>query len=247
MAGYQTIEALRPILHRGPPASPVVDRLLIYKPRQRTSPSLDQVKVLIRLRASGMPIMAISAETGIRPSTVRRHTLHVPPPVGGWSDGSRKTRFSEKDLQKAQRMRRAGFTWPEIAEELNCHRITIRRVLGRDKRYRSGEAPLSRVVRAVRNATGVRGSDVRQTDSNGGKVTAEVARARHIVFWIAHRHLGMTQTEIARRLGGFHSKTVSRGCVLAERVAAKLRVQDDMAHGVVAGRLWRAEWPKASR
>jgi predicted transcriptional regulator len=199
VAGYQTIEALRPILHKGPPATPVLDRMLFYKPRTKASPSLDEIARAVAWRKEGMSNRAIAKKLGHAQSTFKRYTKDIPPPPGGWSNGSRKSRVTAAQIAKAERMARAGFTWVEIAEDLGCAKSTIRTAVGRDKRHRTRETDLSKVVRAVRDVTGIPAALLRSDCESSAKVPARVARARHIVFWMAHHQFGIAP-DVARRV-----------------------------------------------
>ncbi len=131
MAGYQTIEALRPILHRGPPPTPVLDRSLFYKPRFKRSPTAQQIRRMVEMRQQGIPALRIGEEVGLSESTVFRYTKHVAPPETGWFRGGVQSRINR---EKAERMRRAGFTYAEIGEEFGVDRETARCFLKRIKR-----------------------------------------------------------------------------------------------------------------
>lgn len=245
MAGYQTIEALRPILHEGPPAAPVVDRMRLYKPPSHRSPTAQQIKAMQAMRAAGISIPTTAKQTGFSQATVRRYTKNVTPPPGGWADGSRTSKL-EASRAKVERLRRAGFTWDELAEEFGCAESTVRRFLKVSRPKPSAMTPMRIIVRAVRQTTGVPGPLIRRYDDRGGKVTQQIARARHITFWLGSRKAGLRQSDIAERLGGFDLRTVSRGIAIADHVARRLPITDEMQNGRIARLMWQAEWPKAS-
>lgn len=72
----------------------------------------------------------------------------------------------------------------------------------------------------------------------------DVARARHIVCWLAARHGGVTLNQVGARLGGRDHTTILYGERRVTAVIAALGL--DMTGGPYrqAGVLWRATWPK---
>lgn len=245
MAGYQTIEALRPILHKGPPATPVLDRLLFYKPRYQSSPKLHHVQRMIELRKQGVSTQKISELTGFGRTCVRRVTRDVPAPANGWGNGAKPSSYNR---EKAQRMRRAGFTVTEVAEDLRCCRSTVHKIVTgyQRKHLRKPPSEICRVIRSIRTLTGITSGQLRHTDERGAKVALDIAKARHILFWVAVRRLGMKQVDVAAALDGYHVKTISRGVAAAGNVADKLTIPESAPFGIVVRMLWQAEWPKAS-
>lgn len=245
MAGYQTIEALRPILHKGPPATPVLDRLLFYKPRYANSPKLHQVQRMIEMRRQGDSTRKIAEALGFGRATVRRVTKDVAAPVGGWPSWSHPPRYSR---EKAARMHRAGFTYAEIAEDLGCHKATVHYLVTGYRRaaVRRPPSDFRKIARCILTTTGVGGNQLRRSSDSGPKVCVEVARARHIAWWVAARWLGRKQVDISAGYGGFNPKTVSRGIVEVDAVAEKLNIPVSAPIGTVVRMLWQAEWPKAS-
>lgn len=245
MSGYQTIEALRPIMHRGPPATPVVDRELFYKPYRKGSPTYQQLKEMKRLRGEGFSLVRIAQKLGFQTGTVHRYVRDVP--ISGDAAPLRTSGFTDADVRKAARMRRAGFSWGEIGEDIGCGRTTAKRLALGDERDRSREVhtPMNLILSAVTRVMGVPRQDVRSCRQIGGSSPTPHVRARHITFWLAVRHAGMSQRKVGLYLG-FDHRTVAHGLAIADKVAAGLTITDRMGVTRVARLFSKAEWPKAS-
>lgn len=257
MAGYQTLEALRPILHRGPPATPVVDRALcrpvpeptakpLGRPRNASLPA-DVVAEIIARRQKGESQRRIAAALGVTAPSVRKYAAHVPPPPGGW--GKARPPSKQRNKPFAERLRRAGFTYVEIAEELGCCESQAYYLLNRRRFVGIKASPMSRLVQSVSRATGISCSLLRKDrDLRGGRADPEIAKARHILFWLARARLEKNCLQgIGRSLGGFDHSSVLHGIRRSERVATAAQVKTEGPAVRVARAMWQAEWPKASR
>lgn len=257
MAGYQTIEALRPILHQGPPATPIVDRLLVGRPEQApiirklgrpsNAPLLPEVvEVIVALRQTGMSQRRIAAQVGVTPTCVRKYSRHIPPPPGGWNKA--RPPSIQRNKPFAERLKRAGFTYAEIAEELGCCESQAYYLLNKRRFVGVKASPMSRLVQSVARATGLACQQLRQDrDVRGGRSDPDVSRARAILFWLARSRLEKNSLQaIGRSLGGFDHTSVRHGFHRTERVATAHCIEDVGPAVRVARALWQAEWPKAT-
>ena len=246
MAGYQTIEALRPILHRGPVPAPIVSRELVGYPARKFGAKVQRAGIerMCERRLSGDSCTAIAKSFGVSHTTVRRLTAHLTPPQGYWPRGRVRPRPKQAF---AERLLRAGFTLAEVSEETGLS-VSVVSDIRRNRQYRPwSPTQLCRVMIAVRCVTGMTAAKIRRNGTDGNKSPADIAKARHIVFWIAHRRAGYKQAQIAEYLGGFNPKTVFHGIGLAQRAVDGLNIPADLSFGRVARLLWQAEWPKAPR
>lgn len=244
MAGYQTIEALRPILHRGPPDTPVLDRLLFYKPFRPGSPTLVQLKEMRALRASGLPLREIAERMKMWPGTVHRYVRDVALPEGHSSHVP--SQFTEAHQKKAARMHRAGFSWTEIGEDLGCGKTIARKLVYGVTRNRSLEVstPTNEILGAVSRVTGVSRQEIRSARRIGCKAGTPAIRARQLVFWLQVRRAGLSQSKAGRAVG-FDHKTVAHAVTVVDRIAQQVALTERMGVRRVARLLWAAEWPKA--
>ncbi len=254
MAGYQTIEALRPILHRGPPPTPVVNRALVQPQAKLVQPrrsrySDEQLATMRRLRASGKSYKFIGGVVGCSEDTVRAHTADVPLPEGQWMPGNRKRKHDRKAF--AERLRRSGFTYAEIAEELGCCEGAAWNLInGRSQRRVGKKIAISRLVHNVARAMGLSSGDLRSRPNASRRSPPNVSKARFILYYIAYDRLGKTDeridgmslTNLGRSLGCAHHTSVLNGLRKVRAVVAEQNI--DVSGGVqtIARRLWAATW-----
>ena len=254
MAGYQTIEALRPILHRGPPPAPVVNRALV-RPNEVVTPSKrtgrprgaplspDVIAEIIARREKGESQRFIAAALGCSAPAVRKHSAHVPPPPGGWKPSRPPSIKRNKPF--AERLRRAGFTYLEIAEELGCCESQAYYLLNRRRFVGIKSSPMSRLVQSVARATGISCAQLRKDrDEPGGRADPRIGKARHILFWLGKNRLEKNTLQgIGRSLGGFDHSSIIHGLKRADAViAAYSDIKTDGPAVRVARALWQADW-----
>lgn len=253
MAGYQTLEALRPILHRGPPKTPVVDVGLVrpkggfVSKQGKRTPSWVIADMIAR-RKAGEPVTTIAAAVGVSTFTVLHHTKGVQPPAEGWSTpwtgGNRRKR--EINIEFAKRLRRCGFSWAEIGQELGCADSIVRERLGVRHRTRKPATDVEKARRRVARLMGVPSRQMLRDVEQSGRAPQVISRARMILFWVCRNRLGMTNSETGAQLGGFDRDMVGY-CV--RRVDAAMAAAG-LSHDDPLGRIIRvlidAEWPKAS-
>jgi biotin operon repressor len=150
MAGYQTMEMPRPRFGNGAPQMPVVDVRLVRSPavdpltlpvsalanKQRADGArsygwaTDEMKAEMRARrALGQTQDFIAAALGVSRICVGRAVKDVPAPEGGFPIGGNP---SKAPLAPMQRMKRAGFTYDEIAANFGLSKTAIWKRLNRD-------------------------------------------------------------------------------------------------------------------
>ena len=250
MAGYQTIEALRPILHRGPPVAPVVNRELV-RPNGREPKTWSRGKPIpphviaeiIARRQEGQGYNRIVRELGVSIGSVQRHAGHVLPPPGGWPDcwtsGARHRVILNKPF--AARLRRAGFTYAEVGEEIGCSADAVSRLLNPGKRGPGGKAPVSDTIRHISIVSGFSRQQLRKVDGVSRKNDG-LAKARHIAFWLLRTYRTLSFPIIGKSLGGFDHTTVMSGFGKANRAARKIGVTKEWKPRTAARALWAAQW-----
>lgn len=242
MAGYQTIEALRPILHRGPVPTPVVSRELVRPPKPPTDLQVRQAK-MCELRAGGMSTYAIAAMFKTSRASVQRATRNMAPPDGGWPNGGKVSRFSRT---KAARMHRAGFTFKEIGEDFGCSESNAHKlVTGYNTRSGSRCRPTRRFEDMVSRATGVVRSDLRIRGTANSR-TSDLVKARDILFWLSRQRCSdLSLRDLSKYLGGFDKSTILHGANRCGAIASRdgIVLTDDARSGGLACRaLWAAQW-----
>lgn len=253
MAGYQTIEALRPILHRGPVPTPVVDRSLLGPKRARVKTwckgkaiPADVVAEIIARRQCGEGYNKIAREVGVTHGSIRRHAGHITPPAGGWADcwatGARKRAIQDEDKEFIRRLRRSGFSYEEIGAELGCSANAVRRFFVPAEKLKGRRAPISALLWKVALATGVPRHQLRKIDDESRKVRSQV-KARQIAFFLLKtRNPEMSFPVIGRSMGGFHHTSVMHGVRKVTPVAEAIGITSDMPARRVARLLWEADW-----
>jgi len=95
------------------------------------------------------------------------------------------------------------------------------------------------VIRIVAAVTGVSKAQLRSAQRK-----FDVARARHIVCWLAARHSGLSLNQVGSRLGGRDHTTVLYGERRVAAVIAALGLNMSGDPRRQAGVLWDADWPK---
>jgi transcriptional regulator len=238
LAGYQTIEALRPILHRGPVPAPVVNRALVHKPRNNTCPTYAQIEKMVELRSRGESIEEIVRQVGFTRSTVRRHTALVKPPEGGWKRGGRAPRVSRDFIF---RLNRCGFTQAEIAQETGYHPSNIAQIVkGWPKKKTQKARPTLHLEGVVSRVTGVSQSDLRSVNLRGAN---GISKARAILSWLVRfKHPSLGYTEIARHLGGFDRATPRRGYEQVSQIVAAEQINTAARTQEIVKALWLLKW-----
>lgn len=255
MAGYQTAASGNLILQRGRPPTPVVDISLVCRPsaltqsghkirRHKNQPLSDALIAGIREdRAKGFSANEVGKKFGVTHTTVLVHTRDIPPPEGGWKTGYRKTRFN---LPKAQRMRRAGFSYAEIAEEFGTVRGAVWNLLNKrtGKSALGGDGRTARILRAVSEATGVdRKLLIRRKQDAEVRPDKDVSRARHIVFWLMARRREMPAQAVGACLRGFDQSSIRHGVYRVDEVLASNDLKSDLPLRKFASAVWAAKWP----
>ena len=246
MAGYQTLEALRPILSKGPPPMPVVDRALVrsrepqkqIKAHRNASPSADTKRYMRERRAVGTSIHTIARETGFTHTTVLRWTRDVPEPEGGWQTGARTSTLNRPF---AMRLHRAGFTYREIGENIGCCESAAHRIIhGVRCRTRGPQTPTSRIVQAVHRVTGVPRQRIRKPlRERELRVARDIGQARAIVFWVMRRDFPEASfAQIGKSLGGFDHTSVLYGTRRIDQLVADHSLILPEHPGRVARILW---------
>lgn len=253
MAGYQTLEALRPILHRGPPAAPVVDVGLVrpkggFVSKQGRRTPTWVIAEMVERRKAGEPVSTIAAAVGVSTFTVLYHTKGVQAPIDGWSTpwtgGNRRKR--EINVEFAKRLRRCGFSWAEIGQELGVADSIVRERLGVRHRTRKPATDLEKAKRRVARLMGVPSQKMMRDLEQSGRAPQVISRARMILFWVCRNRLGMANSEIGSQLGGFDRDMVGYCVRRVDLAMAAAQLPADAPVGRITRMLIDAEWPKAS-
>lgn len=266
MAGYQTIEALRLILHKGPPPTPVVRRELVsekpaepvpdvaaleapYKRRNKNCPTAAQVAKMIELRKQGVATNTIGLRVGFAHSTVKRHVQGVAVPDHLKIKGRPR---AEYDVAEAERMWAAGATYAAIGKALGVHPSAIYvRLNGKCPVYKrgkprdySGRAPRRlRLDEIVQRVTGFALADLQE----GRSTQVELGRARVLLQWLLRfKQPEMPYSHIARICGRKDHTTSINAYNRVQSVIADLGISTRGTTADVVRRIWEAEWPKAS-
>ncbi|MCJ2085533.1 hypothetical protein MKK88_05925 [Methylobacterium sp. E-005] len=254
MAGYQTIEALRPILHRGPPVMPVVSRDLV-RPQKllsglyRKNGVPDAIKARIaEMRREGASYRQIRIALGVSFCTAHRYGQHVLPKNGlmrsGWHNAA--TPRKPKGNAFAERLHRSGFSYREIADELGvCYSqayYIINPRLGQRTKERQ-----CKMLERVSVVSGIGAKDLRKDGTADYRGHGDRSKARHLLFWLLRRYrTELSLAAIGKRCGGFDRRTVQDGIKRADLAAQSLILPYDLPPLTAARRLWQVEWPKAS-
>jgi|UPI000464E5E7 hypothetical protein len=251
MAGYQTIEMLRPILHRGPVPTPVVDSRLVrpkggFVSKQGRRTPYWVLQEIVERRRTGEPIASIAKATGVSTCTVVKHTKHVPPPPGGWPTCwvSRPKRNVKEEF--ARRLRRSGFTWAEISEECGVADSVIRYRIGAKQRYPRRTSPLQKAKWRIAAITGVKAAEIVRDPNQTGRAPELISRTRMILFWVGRNRLGLSNRQIGEQLGGFDRDMVGYCVRRVDLAMASAGVASTAPVGRITRALLNAEWPKAS-
>ena len=199
MAGYQTIQALRPILHRGPPVAPVVNRDLVRPPKPKRTRGRKyndaQIAEMRRLRADGKSYKFIAGVIGCNDGTVKVYAGDVALPEGHWMPGCGKRKHDRKPF--AERLRRAGFTYAEIGQEIGCCEGAAWNLLNEKPKKRAGRRILiHRLVHNVARAMGMSSKDLRARPNGEFRCPPALSKARFILYYIAYDRLGKTDDRI---------------------------------------------------
>lgn len=261
MAGYQTIEALRPILHRGPPATPVVSRDLVrrpeqatdklrsYKPRNKHCPSAEQICEMIALRQKGVSTRAIGIQVGFVQSTVKRHVRHVVVPEHLKIRGRPR---EEYDVALVERMWHEGATYGAIAKVVGANKSAIYYRLNGYPPGRPPEAYRKRAYREWKRVTPeevvsrITGFSVSELISPAAPVSG-ASRARVILQWLMrHKQPDRPYAEIARACGLTDHTSSINAFNRVERIITALKINTRGSAALVVRKIWDAEWPKAS-
>lgn len=256
MGSYQTLDAVRPVMQRGPVAMPVVNRDLV-RPRGPAAKTWSKGKAIpdhvrreiVARRERGEGYKKICAEVGVAMGTVSRFTRHVPKPPGGWpncwASGGRVR--PERNLAFAQRLRRAGFSLDEVGQELGCSATTVARLLNPGRKHKSGRAPISDIIRNAAIVSGFTRRELRKVDGVSRKNDG-LAKARHIAFWLLRTYRpALSFPVIGKSLGGFDHTSILYGFAQANRVAVALGVGAETGPRIAARLLWEADWRKVGK
>jgi hypothetical protein len=253
MAGFQTAAVGNITVQRGRPPMPVVNIDLVRsRPVEKAAPvkqgrgvriSPEAVAAIRAQRSLGRSLHEIAQEFGVAHMSVHRHTKDIPEPECGWKTGKHESRLPQA---KIQRMRRAGFTFAEIAEDVGASQSAVYYQLNdrpRDhRRGRSGKT--SRLLQHVFRTTGIPQSVLRHPKTAGrSRLSDDVSRARHIVFWMLVRRKGFSFPKAGRALGGFDHTTILNGCKRVDALIAHLGLELPQDSREAVARLWSADWP----
>jgi hypothetical protein len=265
MAGFQTMNMPRPVFGNGKPAAPTVDIRLVRPsghlpplpsayPILATPPTAiglrpksyittAMVKDMRARRARGESRAKIAKAVGGSEGAVQYHTDDVPPPEGGWSSGGHKSIAS---FEAIMRMRRAGFTYAEIGENYGLSASAIYYRVNRKRHVvprTVKEAAIARNLQQVCRVSGLRATDIRRgEDFHAGRRADDIARARHILFWILRRKRMVSLKAAGLALGGFDHSSVHHGVMRVDRVVAALGISADLEMMVLIRALWSADW-----
>lgn len=243
MAGFHTIEAVRPSSPNRP-KMPVVDRRLIEGRKQAPPPRTPSIFItakqrgeIRRMRAEGVSRRQVAARLGVTESAVQRHARDVPPPPGGWAVGRHEPTLNH---DKILRMRRAGFSLREIAQDVGCSQaavfyVTTPRKTRKRKKIDKEIASLISVV-ASQTRVGVKAI-------KNAKREPSLAKARAIIFWWARTVLKKPFLKIAHFCGGFDHTTVIYAVRRVNAIIAALGLEVCPDLKTMTRRLWNAEWP----
>lgn len=254
MAGYHTANVGNLVFQRGRPPTPIVNIALVLPkgPAKRKvvstahkpgdTPSPDLVEKIRSLRATGASLHEIARECGVSHTTVCRRTKDILPPDNGWKSGAHASRFS---LGKIQRMRRAGFTYREIADDVGAAQGTIWNLLNErtPENRRGGRGRTHRMLQVVRRITGVQQDEIRnQKTERPVRSSFRVSRARHIVFWILVKRHSLSYPRAGLTLRGFDHTSVLHGVRRVEEVMRRQSINPDVSTERLIAALWAADW-----
>lgn len=265
MAGFQTASVGNITVQRGRPATPMVDICLVRpivipapKPagavqrskdiRPYTVVTTSMRKEMRARRAAGESKMVIAKALGVTPPTVLRHTRDIQPPEGGWQTGGHR---SKVPIEGIHRMRRAGFTWAEIGENFGITASAAWRRVHEPVRTRqtgNSRKPINRVLQRLAYVTGFHQSEIRRERCDDPRrSTADLARARHILFWMLVRHFKMSTPVAAKSTGGFDHTSVIFGVRRVDRVLDHHGICRDQYPVNLIRALWAADWARTAR
>lgn len=260
MAGFQTAAVGNITVQRGRPAAPMVDIRLVRPviiPHGRVTPpekrpdgmrpyttvTTTMRKEMRERRAAGESKAAIAKALGVTPPTVLRHTRDIAPPEGGWQTGGH---HSEVPIEGIKRMRRAGFTWAEIGENYGVSASAAWRRVNEPIRTRAtgnSRKPINRVLQRLSRVTGIHQSDIRRERAEDPRrSTADIARARHILFWMLVRRFKMSTPVAAKSTGGFDHTSVIFGVRRVDRVLDDHGICREQYPTTLIKALWSADW-----
>ncbi|MDR7037373.1 DNA-binding CsgD family transcriptional regulator [Methylobacterium sp. BE186] len=258
MSGYIPFLTSRPSFAHVRPATPIVNRELVTaKPKGKRpaqpwdrapdgSMLASQVKEMRRLRAKGISQRELARKFRCGLCTVHDHVHDIPPPRGGWLRGGKATRLPKEQILQ---WRREGWTYKCISDELKCSQNAVYSLVNGRPRYRDDfRGDVSKLTARVCRVVGLMPLEIRaEEQSQGGRSEWDLARARHILFWLARRETGLSFEKIGKRLGGFDHSTVRHGYVRVGRVIAALGLEEVADPREMTARLWSADWPKVGR
>jgi len=255
MAGFQTLEMPRPRFSNGIPAAPLVSIHLV-RPLEasvavngvnglaQSCPAL--VKQIRLHRSEGKSLRWIATKLHTTQKNVFDHTRDIPPPPEGWAKGNAPCVFNEA---KAQRMRRAGFSYAEIGREFGYGRTAmrdrLRKLQGIERPSpKNKRKPETRAVEWAREVTGFTLTELSRCSESGAcDDRAIVVKARHLVFWLLCRRVGLSTQAAGNYLGGFDRTTVQHGIGRVEAAAASLGIDLGGSRTRALRKLWVGVWP----
>ncbi len=254
MSGYQTIEAIRAI----PPSTKTltavvpmdlvrpngVPRRMVRKPGNQLSK--EAVAYLRRRRAEGATLHTIARELNCCHGTVCRLTRDITPPDGGWGKGGAPRKLNRAF---AHRLRRAGFTYEEIAENLGCRRTVAHKLINGERDKPLGKvARISPAVQLVSRLTGIACRDLRKPLRGPERTQSyHVTKARSILVWVAKQKWPrLSVAMICRSLGGLDVTAARAGLRTANNLIAQNEIAVGEYPGSVARVLWALDWPTFS-
>jgi len=256
MVGFHLPSTGNISLQRGRPPTPVVDIRLVrpafispgdvspIKRKQGERVTVKTIAFMRQERAKGRSLHEIASDCGVAHMTVHRHTKDLPEPEGGWKTGARETRFP---LAKAQRMRRAGFTYEEIAEEFGSCKGAMWNLLNErtPENRKGGSGKTCRLMQIVTRASGIHQKLIRR-DRLGGRTrtTLDVGRARHIMFWMLVRRQKMSLPKAGAAMRGFDHTSVLHGVRRVDRLIADLSLDPETPPEKLIPVLWKSDWKR---
>lgn len=198
------------------------------------------------LRKQGVTLKAIAARFGRSEKLVWTYTRNIPPPEGGWPGKVKK----KIDKAEAVALRAQGLTYKAIAAHFGAtHGNAYKAIHGYRPYSEPGQKPepirtkgLARTVAAV---TGIPASLMRSPRAALGRPSnVDLAKARHILFWLVRRaYPNASLSRIGRRLGDYHHTSLLYGLARVERVIEARGLDRSAPTSALTRALWSADWP----
>lgn len=218
----------------------LVQPKLEAKLKQGRKASSTMIAEIRAQRATGASLHEIAKRLNIGHTTVFRHTKDMHPPEGGWKTGAHPSKFPR---EKVLRMRRAGFTYYEIAEDIGASFSGARRiVVGNDPTLGGRRRSPAWFVAHVSQVTGVPEDAIWGPNSPHTRRRFDsTAKARFIIFWLMARRQKISPSAIAKATG-FNLNSVIAGVARADHAAKSADFKVSGPFLPVIQRFWSCEW-----